>query len=95
MRTNFHHLLEERARVAGGRPALSHGDVTLDYAGAWEQAWRTGAALVGLGVRRGDRVAVFLDKRPDTVTAMVGASAGGAELASFGLMDIKSHVTGR
>jgi acyl-CoA ligase (AMP-forming) (exosortase A-associated) len=78
MRTNLHHLLEEQARVAGDRPALSHGDVTLDYSAAWEQAWRTGAALASLGVRRGDRVAVFLDKRPDTVTAMVGASAAGA-----------------
>ena len=35
------------------------------------------AALSGLGLRRGDRVAVYLDKRIETVTALFGASAGG------------------
>lgn len=78
MRTNLHHLLEERAGHDGARAALSHQDTTLDYATAWEQAWRTGAALVGLGVARGDRVAIFLDKRPETIAAIFGASVAGA-----------------
>ncbi|MET0739053.1 MAG: acyl-CoA ligase (AMP-forming), exosortase A system-associated [Acidimicrobiales bacterium] len=78
MRTNLHHLLEERARSDGGRPALSHDDVTLDYAAAWERAWRTGSALASLGVQRGDRVAVFLDKRPETIATIFGASVAGA-----------------
>ena len=78
MRTNLHHLLEEGAARHGDRPALSHQDVTLDYATAWEQAWRTGATLTGLGVERGDRVAVFLDKRPETVAGIFGASVAGA-----------------
>ncbi|MDR7252413.1 acyl-CoA ligase (AMP-forming) (exosortase A-associated) [Nocardioides sp. BE266] len=78
MRTNLHHLLEERAGRSGDRPALSHQDVTLDYSAAWEQAWRTGAVLAGLGVERGDRVAVYLDKRPETVAGIFGASVAGA-----------------
>jgi acyl-CoA ligase (AMP-forming) (exosortase A-associated) len=78
MRTNLHHLLEERADRSGDRPALSHQDVTLDYATLWEQTRRTAEVLARLGVQRGDRVAVYLDKRPETVTAIFGASAAGA-----------------
>ena len=63
MRTQLHHLLEEGAVRFGDRPALSHQEVTLDYASAWDLASRTGAVLSGLGVARGDRVAVYLDKR--------------------------------
>lgn len=77
MRTNLHHLLEERASSQGTRPALSAQDTTLDYSAAWEQAWRTGAALLGLGLGRGERVAVFLDKRLETVAAIFGASVAG------------------
>lgn len=78
MRTNLHHLLEARAAQHGERPALTHQGTTLDYAGAWEQAWRTGAVLASLGVQRGDRVAVFLDKRHETIAAIFGASVAGA-----------------
>ena len=67
MRTQLHHLLEEGAVRFGDRPALSHQEVTLDYASAWDLASRTGAVLSGLGLARGDRVAVYLDKRIETV----------------------------
>lgn len=77
MRTSLHDLLAERATQHGGRPALTHQGTTFDYAAVWEQAWRTGAALTGLGLQRGDRAAVFLDKRPETVTAIFGSSVAG------------------
>ena len=75
MRTNLRHLLEERAADSSARPALSHGTVTLDYAGAWEMAWRTGAGLASLGCG-GDRVAVYLDKRPQTIATIRWCAAG-------------------
>ena len=77
MRTQLHHLLEEGAVRFGDRPALSHQDVTLDYTSAWDLASRTGAVLSGLGVARGDRVAVYLDKRPETIGGIFGASVAG------------------
>ena len=77
MRTQLHHLLEEGAVRFGDRPALSHQEVTLDYASAWDLASRTGAVLSGLGVARGDRVAVYLDKRLETVAAIFGTSVAG------------------
>ena len=77
MRTQLHHLLEEGAVRFGDRSALSHQEVTLDYASAWDLASRTGAVLSGLGVARGDRVAVYLDKRPETIGGIFGASVAG------------------
>ena len=77
MRTQLHHLLEEGAVRFGDRPALSHQEVTLDYASAWTLASRTGAVLSGLGVARGDRVAVYLDKRPETIGGIFGTSVAG------------------
>lgn len=77
MRTNLHHLLEERAATQPERPALTHQDLELDYGTAWEQAWRVGAALASLGLARGERVAVFLDKRPETIATIFGTSVAG------------------
>ena len=77
MRTQLHHLLEEGAVRFGDRPALSHQEVTLDYTSTWDLASRTGAVLSGLGVARGDRVAVYLDKRPETIGGIFGASVAG------------------
>ena len=77
MRTQLHHLLEEGAVRFGDRPALSHQEATLDYASAWDLAARTGSVLSGLGVARGDRVAIYLDKRPETIGGIFGASVAG------------------
>src|SRR4029450_7200225 len=45
------------------------------------ELWRTvqaaGAGLRGLGLARGERVAVYLDKRVETVAAIFGTSAAG------------------
>ncbi len=70
----MHHLVQEQAALRGGRTALSHGDTSLTYSGLWEQVAHLGAVLASLGLDRGDRVAVFLDKRPDTLAAMFGTS---------------------
>ena len=79
MITVWHELLAARARVAGDAPALSFKTETLSYEELWAAANRCGSAFAGLGLAREDRVAVFLEKRPETVTAFLGASvAGGA-----------------
>jgi acyl-CoA ligase (AMP-forming) (exosortase A-associated) len=77
MRTNVHHLIDEQARVRGDRPALTYREVTVDYATLAELVHRLAAGLAGLGVARGDRVAVFADKRLETVEAIFAASAAG------------------
>ena len=77
MRTQIHHLVAEAADARGDAPALTFKDVTVTYAQLWREVGGFGAALSDLGLRRGDRVAVYLDKRIETVTALFGASAGG------------------
>ncbi len=77
--TVWHEILESRSRTAPDSPALSYKNETLTYRMLWQAAARCGSAFAELGLRREDRVAVFLEKRPETVLAFLGASvAGGA-----------------
>ena len=77
MRTQIHHLVEETAGTRGDAPAITCKDATVTYAQLWREVVAFAAAVGGLGVSRGDRVAVYLDKRIETVTALFGTSAGG------------------
>lgn len=71
-------LLDQQAAAHGARPALSAGGVTLTYAELAADVHRLAAGLVELGVARGDRLAVVLDKRVETVTAILAATVAGA-----------------
>ena len=53
----------------GGGPRLS-------YAALWDRAARVAGGLRGLGVQRGDRVAIRLGNGVDWVLAFLGAAAG-------------------
>jgi acyl-CoA ligase (AMP-forming) (exosortase A-associated) len=75
MRAAVHHLLEERARESDA--ALTYGDATRSYAELWDTVARFAAGLADLGVGRDDRVAVFLEKRLETVESVFGISAAG------------------
>ena len=77
MRTNLHHLLEYRAASHGEAPAVTFKNATLSYADLWQQACGVAAKLAALGLMREQRVAVFLDKRIETVAAIFGTSAAG------------------
>jgi len=77
MRSQIHHLVAEAADAHPDGPALTFKDVTLTYVQFWQAAEGFGAALGGLGLRRSDRVAVYLDKRIETAVALFGTSAGG------------------
>lgn len=58
-------------------PALTFKDSTLSYAELWSEIKLTGGGLRRLGLRRDERVAVYLDKRIETVLAMFGTSNAG------------------
>jgi acyl-CoA ligase (AMP-forming) (exosortase A-associated) len=77
MRTQLHHLVAAAARARGDAPALTVRDTTLTYAELWREVGAVAAGLAGLGLRRGQRVAVYLDKRVETVATIFGASAAG------------------
>ena len=74
-------LAELVLRAAEREPtalALTSGVQTLDYATLAGAVQRAAAGLVGQGVQRGERVAVWLDKRPETVVLCFAAAAAGA-----------------
>lgn len=78
MTTNLHHLIEDRARSHPDSPAVTFKQETLTYDELWSRVRSVAAGFGQLGVAREQRVAVFLDKRIETVAAIYGASAAGA-----------------
>ncbi|MEU8655706.1 acyl-CoA ligase (AMP-forming), exosortase A system-associated [Actinoplanes philippinensis] len=77
MRIRLHDLLAGAARRSGDAPAVTYRDDTLSYADLWRDVRSAGAGLRELGLARGERVAVYLDKRVETVTAIFATSAAG------------------
>jgi acyl-CoA ligase (AMP-forming) (exosortase A-associated) len=75
MRIRLHDLLAEAAGRSAGAPALTFRDDTLSYSELWESVQAAAGGLRRLGLERGDRVAVYLDKRIETVTAIFATSA--------------------
>jgi acyl-CoA ligase (AMP-forming) (exosortase A-associated) len=65
-------------RGAPDHPAVTVGAVTLTYRELAEQVAAAAAGLHALGARRGDRVVVYAEKRPETVVALLAVAAAGA-----------------
>ncbi len=75
------HLLHDLVRLSAQRtpdaPALTHGDVHTRY-GALDAAVQGFASgLISLGLQRAERVAIYLEKRLETVVASFGSAAAG------------------
>jgi acyl-CoA ligase (AMP-forming) (exosortase A-associated) len=77
MRTNLHHLLQYRAVAHGQAPALTFKNTTLSYDELWHLVCGVAAGLARLGLEREERVAIFLDKRIETIAAIFAVSAAG------------------
>ncbi|MFE0250280.1 amino acid adenylation domain-containing protein [Streptomyces sp. NPDC059010] len=73
-------LIAERVRVAPGAVAVMGGDDrSLSYGELWAASGRVASYLVGrAGVRRGDRVAVVMERSVDLVVALLGVWRAGA-----------------
>ena len=75
-------LLSELIDVAANRTpqamALTYGDSSLSYADLSRAVTEFSSGLLGLGLGRGERVAIYLEKRFETVIASFGAPAAGA-----------------
>ena len=74
-------LLHELVSCAAERDpralALTYGDAQLSYGGLAHDVQRLACGLISLGLARGERVAIYLEKRIETVTASFGACAAG------------------
>jgi acyl-CoA ligase (AMP-forming) (exosortase A-associated) len=75
-------LLPELVAIAAQRSpsavALTFGGASMTYAELGSSVSRFASGLISLGVRRGERVAIYLEKRFETVIASFGAPAAGA-----------------
>src|SRR5262245_46609917 len=75
MRTQLHHIVADAAASTGDAPALTYKDTTLRYSELWQSIQDVAGGLRRLGLARAERVAVYLDKRIETVTTIFGVSA--------------------
>jgi acyl-CoA ligase (AMP-forming) (exosortase A-associated) len=73
----LHELLLNQAAQRPHAAALGYGAAQLSYGEASAQLRGFAAGLMALGLRRGDRVAIYLEKRFEAVIASFGTSAAG------------------
>jgi long-chain acyl-CoA synthetase len=74
-------VVNDSARQRPGHPALLFKGARLSYGQLERLADAFGAALVALGVKKGDRVALFMPNCPQIVIAQLGAWKAGAVVA--------------
>ena len=70
-------LVENSARRAPGAPALTARTTSLSYAELHARTELAAAGLHDLGLDRGDCVAVYLDKRIETIVPLLTCSRAG------------------
>lgn len=70
-------LITRAAERDGSATALTHGKSILTYYQLHESLSRFASGLIGLGLARGERVAVYLEKRFEAVITSFGAPAAG------------------
>ena len=79
--TNHSHLLHElvlhAAERDGAARALTAGTETLGYAELADEVERFASGVSALGLARSERVAIYLEKRLETVIAMFGTTLAG------------------
>lgn len=76
--TLLHHLPRNAAERNPEAVALRHGDESLQYGALQDAVERFASGLMHAGIARGERVAIFLEKRFETVIAAFGTAAAGA-----------------
>jgi acyl-CoA ligase (AMP-forming) (exosortase A-associated) len=76
--TLLHELVALSAHRTPQAVALTHSDAHLSYGELDASVTQFAAGLMGLGLARGERVAIYLEKRFETVVASFGAPAAGA-----------------
>ena len=73
----LHEMLQATAMARPAAPAITDRTDTLAYGALWSAVEATAAGLLERGLRRSDRVAVWLPKRSEKVTALYGTMLAG------------------
>ena len=73
----LHELIVESATRTPIAPALTYQTQRYDFSHLADEVIAVAGGLLGLGLGRGERVAVYLEKRFETVVAIFGTAAAG------------------
>src|SRR4051812_29294844 len=73
----LHELISRTAVRFGDATALKHGSAQMRYAELDDAVRRFAGGVVGLGLQRGERVGIYLEKRFEGVISSFGAPAAG------------------
>lgn len=73
----LHEFVSHSAETRPDAPALTYQSAHLSYGALADSVNSFACALSALGVKRGERVAVYLEKRFENVIACFGASKAG------------------
>ncbi|HQU98589.1 MAG TPA: acyl-CoA ligase (AMP-forming), exosortase A system-associated [Nitrosomonas sp.] len=73
----FHDLIQNSATTRPDAEALCYQHETLTYASLAQQVGQIAQGFSALGLRRGDRLAIYLEKRFESVIAMFAATRSG------------------
>ncbi|MSP02045.1 MAG: hypothetical protein EXR07_13495 [Acetobacteraceae bacterium] len=76
-------LSREQSARYGARPAVIGGGETMSYATLADQAARIASFLATRGVKRGDRIGLLMNNRPEWVATFFGAAMAGAVVVAF------------
>jgi acyl-CoA ligase (AMP-forming) (exosortase A-associated) len=76
--TLLHELIACSAAKTPSAPALTYGPSSMSYAALQEAVQGFARGLMALGLQRGERVAIYLEKRFECVIASFGTPAAGA-----------------
>jgi acyl-CoA ligase (AMP-forming) (exosortase A-associated) len=74
----IHKLIFQAAQRSPDAEALSYQGQRVSYASLSQHINQLAATYLEMGIKRNDRVAIYLEKRPETVIAMFAASAAGS-----------------
>jgi acyl-CoA ligase (AMP-forming) (exosortase A-associated) len=77
MTSLLHDLIGSSALRFTHHPAVTFGNETLDYQTLAAKVTGFASGLISLGLKRSDRIGVYLDKCAETVIAAFGATAAG------------------
>lgn len=87
------HLLRESARRLPENEALVHGEERLTYRETAERVKRLAAGLVEAGVRRGDRVGIYLEPSVAQVLSIFAISQAGGVFVPINVQLFPEQVT--
>ena len=79
----LHEILKKTAREHPAKPAIAYRDCELTYAELDTLSSKFASSLASLGVRKGNRVAVFLPNIPQFVIAYYGVLKAGAVVTAI------------